>query len=243
MEGRACQVGAGGERSQAMADTASAGFPGFPPQAMPFLADLRDNNERDWFTAHRQIYDQAIRGPGEALLACLEPALASLTGGAVSGKIFRVHRDVRFSKDKRPYNAYLHIAFPARGGPREAVACGYFFGLEPAGVRLGAGGFDFAGPVLDAYRAAVADPEKGSALEKLLAKLSKAGLRVEGAELKRTPQPYAQDHPRAALLRRKGLHVWRDISDPEVIGGEALFEETLATFKTLAPLVKWLSDL
>jgi uncharacterized protein (TIGR02453 family) len=148
---------------------------------MTFLADLRDNNDRDWFNAHRQTYDQAIRGPAEALLACLEPALASLTGGPVSGKIFRVHRDVRFSKDKRPYNAYLHIAFPARGGPREAVACGYFFGLEPAGVRLGAGGFDFAGPVLDAYRAAVADPEKGSALEKLLAKLGKAGLRVEGA--------------------------------------------------------------
>jgi uncharacterized protein (TIGR02453 family) len=239
----ACQGRASGEPSPTMADPVSAGFPGFPPQAMPFLADLRDHNDRDWFNAHRQTYDQAVRGPGEALLACLEPALALLTGGPVSGKIFRIHRDVRFSKDKRPYDTHLHIAFPARRGGGDAVACGYFFALEPERVLLGAGGFDFAGPILDAYRAAAADPVKGAALEKILAKLTKAGLRTEGAELKRVPQPYAQDHPRAGLLRRKGLHVWRDVTDPAVISGETLFAETLATFETLAPLVKWLSAL
>jgi uncharacterized protein (TIGR02453 family) len=216
-------------------------FPGFPPEAMGFLADLRDNNDRDWFTAHRATYERAVKGPGEHLLAALEPALGELTGRHVSGKVFRIHRDVRFSKDKRPYNAHLHIAFPARAG--EATACGYFFGLEPDRVLVGAGGFDFAGPVLDAYRAGAADPKKGPALEALLARLEKAGLRVEGAELKRTPQPYAQDHPRAALLRRKGLNAWRDITDPKVICGEALFAETMATFTTLAPLVNWLASL
>ena len=141
-----------------MADDRLSGFPGFPTQAMGFLADLRENNDRAWFTAHRQTYDQAIRGPAESLLACLEPALAELTGRTVSGKIFRIHRDVRFSKDKRPYNTHLHIAFPAREGG--GVACGYFFALEPERVLLGAGGFYFAGPVLDAYRAAVADPRR-----------------------------------------------------------------------------------
>ncbi|HEX4711952.1 DUF2461 domain-containing protein [Phenylobacterium sp.] len=226
-----------------MADDLIPGFPGFPPQAMRFLGDLRDNNDRAWFTAHRETYDQAIRGPAEAFLACLEPALASLTGGPVSGKIFRIHRDVRFSKDKRPYNAHLHIAFPARSGAGDVTACGFYFGLEPERVLLGAGGFDFAGPVLDAYRAAAADPVKGAALESILARLAASGLRIEGAELKRVRQPYAQDHPRAALLRRKGLNGWRDLTDPAFITSEALFAETLATFETLTPLVKWLADL
>jgi uncharacterized protein (TIGR02453 family) len=226
-----------------MPDPASAGFPGFPPQAMQFLGDLRAHNDRDWFTAHRQTYDQAIRGPAETFLAQLELALAALTGGPVTGKIFRIHRDVRFAKDKRPYNTHLHIAFPARGGGGNAVACGYFFALEPDHVTVGAGGFDFAGPVLDAYLAAVADPAKGAALEKILAKLTRTGLRIEGAALKRVPQPYAQDHPRGDLLRRKGLHVWRDVTDPAVITGETLFPEVIATFETLAPLVKWLSAL
>ena len=216
-------------------------FPGFPPEAMGFLAGLRDNNDRDWFAAHRGAYDRAIKGAGEHLLAALEPALAELTGRPVSGKIFRIHRDVRFSKDKRPYNAHLHIAFPARNG--EMTACGFFFGLEPERVRVGAGGFDFAGPVLDAYRAAAADARTGPALEAILAKLEKAGLRIEGAELKRVPAPYAADHPRAALLRRKGLNAWRDITERKTIEGEALFGETLAAFTILAPLVNWLADL
>jgi uncharacterized protein (TIGR02453 family) len=226
--------------------TDPASFPGFPPEAMRFLANLRDNNDRDWFADHRKAYDQAIKGPGEHLLASLEPALAELTGRPVSGKIFRIHRDVRFSKDKRPYNAHLRIAFPARPvvkGGGEMTACGYFFALEPDRVLIGAGGFDFSGPVLDAYRAAAADPKKGPALEAVLAKLEKAGLRIEGAELKRVPQPYAQDHPRAALLRRKGLNAWRNVTDPAAITGEALFAEILASFKALAPLVNWLAAL
>jgi len=225
-----------------MPNAALPDFPGFPPEAMRFLGELRDHNDRDWFAAHRATYDQAIRGPGESLLAALEPALGGLTGRPVRGKIFRIHRDVRFSKDKRPYNAHLHIAFPARsdGG---AGACGFFFALEPERVLLGAGGFDFSGPVLDAYRAAAADPKRGAGLEAILAKLAQGGLRVEGAELKRVPQPYAQDHPRAALLRRKGLNAWRDIADPRIITGEGLFAETLATYRTLAPLVEWLAAL
>ncbi len=216
-----------------------ASFPGFPPEAMSFLAGLRDNNDRDWFTAHRATYDRAIKGAGEHLLAALEPALSQLIGRPVSGKIFRIHRDVRFSKDKRPYNAHLHIAFPARVG--EMTACGYFFALEPERVVVGAGGFDFSGPVLHAYRAAAADPKKGPALDAILAKLQKAGMRVEGAELKRVPQPYAQDHARAALLRRKGLNAWCDIGERTTIESEALFGETMAAFTTLAPLVNWLA--
>ena len=227
-----------------MADPHPDGFPGFPPEAQRFLADLRDHNDRDWFAAHRQTYEQAVRGPGEALLASLEPELAALTGRPVGGKIFRVHRDVRFSKDKRPYNAHLHIAFPAaHGRSSDVIACGYFFALEPEKAILGAGGFDFAGPVLDAYRAAVADPKKGAALQAILGKLTKAGFRIEGAEFKRVPAPYPADHPRADLIRRKGLHVWRDIDDPAVITGPGLFGAMKTTFATLAPLVKWLSAL
>ena len=229
-----------------MTDT---GFPGFPPAAQRFLADLAANNDRDWFNANKATYETAIKAPAQALLACLEPELAALAGGPVSGKIFRIHRDVRFAKDKRPYNTHLHIGFPAappkaaEGRSNDVVACGYFFGLETDKAVLGAGGFDFAGPVLDAYRAAAADPKKGAALRAILGKLAKAGLRIEGAELKRAPAPYPADHPRADLIRRKGLHVWRDIEDPAVIAGPMLFAEMKTTFTTLAPLVRWLSAL
>ncbi len=218
-------------------------FPGFPPEAQTFLANLRDHNERDWFNAHKSAYEDAIKGPAQTFLALLEPKLAALTGRPVSGKIFRIHRDVRFSKDKSPYNAHLHIAFPARSGASAVTACGFFFALEPERVLIGAGGFDFSGAVLDAYRAAAADPKKGAKLQAIFETLTKAGLRIDGAQLKRVPAPYPQDHPRSDLLRRKGLHVWRDIHDPKIVTDERLYNETCATFEVLTPLVRWLSDL
>jgi uncharacterized protein (TIGR02453 family) len=214
---------------------------------MRFLADLRDNNDRAWFAEHRAIYERAIKGPGEVLLACLEPELAALSGGPVSGKIFRIHRDVRFSKDKRPYNAHLHIAFGAGGAgrvaSREDMPRGYFFGLYPDRAVLGAGGFHFQGATLDAYRAAAADDAKGAKLEDILARTAKAGFRIEGEQLKRTPAPYAADHPRGELIRRKSLTAWRDLHDPAAAASPDVIGETLEVFAALDPLVKWLAAL
>lgn len=84
-------------------------FEGFPGEAQTFLGELRDNNTREWFTAQRARHERLIKAPAEAFVAALAPRLASLAGKPVTGKIFRVHCDVRFSHDKSPYNAHLHV--------------------------------------------------------------------------------------------------------------------------------------
>jgi uncharacterized protein (TIGR02453 family) len=129
----------------------TAPFPGFPPDAMDFLAALKANNDRTWFAANRATYERAIRGPTEAFVAVITPRLEALTATPVTAKVFRLHRDVRFSKDKSPYNAHLHIGFAA--GDRQSGS-GFYFGLEPDRLHLGAGAFEFGGRVLDSYRAA-----------------------------------------------------------------------------------------
>lgn len=214
----------------------SLDFAGFPPHAQTFLTDLRAHNDRDWFAAHRATYDAAVRAPAEAFVAGMEPWLSALAGRPMNGKIYRIHRDVRFSKDKTPYNAHLHIGFAPAAAPHGP---GFYFGLEPGRLVPGAGAFEFPGAGLDAYRAAVARPDSGAELESILARL--AGFRIEGAELKRAPAPYPADHPRAALLRRKGLSAWRDLADPEVLRGPALGQTCEATFARLAPLHDWLA--
>src|SRR5436190_12324339 len=135
-----------------------ATFPGFPG-AQGFLDGLAQHNGRAWFAAHKTDYERTFRGPAEAFVACVEPELSRIAGAPVTGRIFRIHRDVRFAKDKRPYNAHLHIAFGAgaSGAMREEMPRGYFFGLYPDRAVIGAGAFHFSGPSLDAYRAAVAD--------------------------------------------------------------------------------------
>lgn len=218
-------------------------FDGFSRRAMAFLGDLRANNNRDWFTANRPIYDETIGIPAERLLRIMAPRLAVLAGHPVRGKIFRIHRDIRFSKDKSPYNAHLHMAFTAEGRPgMKCEGSGFFLALEPDRLTLGAGVFEFAGAALDAYRKAVADRRSGEALAKILAGLTAAGFRLEGQQLKRVPVPFEPDHPRADLLRRKGLSAWCDLTDQTVISSPALFGACIASFEALAPFHRWLSN-
>ncbi len=214
-------------------------FAGFPTEAMPFLADLKANNTREWFTAHKAVYERAVKAAGEEFVAAIAPRLEALAGEPVRPKIFRIHRDVRFSKDKRPYNAHLHIGFHA-GEPKENGA-GFYVGLEPQRLVVGTGVWGLSGADLDRFRAAVAHDFSGGELEAMLANLRAAGFRVEGEALKRTPPPYPADHPRAELLRHKSLTAWRDIDDPAVICSPAVTGVCMDAFEAVAPRPRWIT--
>lgn len=173
-----------------------------------FLGRLGANNDRQWFEAHRADYETHVKRPGEAFAQALASQLDAATGEAHEYRIFRIHRDVRFSKDKRPYNAHLHISFSPEGGCKEGGPA-WMFGLDPGGLTLGAGIFAFSAPRLDNWRALVAAPE-GASVAELIDGLHAEKVRVGKPELKRVPAPYPADHPRADLLRRKGLTAWID---------------------------------
>jgi uncharacterized protein (DUF2461 family) len=99
---------------------------------------------------------------------------------------------------------------------------------------------DFGPAGVDRYRAVVADAATGAELDRLIAALAADGYRVDAPELKRTPAPYAADHPRAELLRRKSLSAWREATDPALVTSPAVVDETLQAFRRLAPLAAWL---
>jgi uncharacterized protein (TIGR02453 family) len=173
-----------------------------------FLARLRVNNDRQWFEAHRADYEAHVKLPGEAFARALASQLEAATGEPHEYRIFRVHRDVRFSKDKTPYNAHLHMSLSLDGGCKDGGPA-WMFGLDPDGLTLGAGIFAFSAPRLDRWRALVASPE-GASVAALINRLGAEEVRVSEPELKRVPAPYPADHPRAELLRRKGLTAWID---------------------------------
>lgn len=215
-----------------------APFLGFP-DTQAFLRDLRANNERDWFNANKKTYERVMKAPAEAFVAELRPRLEALVGVKLGGKIFRIHRDVRFSKDKSPYNTHLHIGFQqqrAGGEPRRRG--GFYFGIDPETMTLGVGAFDFGPADLDRYRKAVADDHEGSELATILAGLD---ARLHDADLKRVPAPYPQDHPRAELLKRKGLNAWRDL-DASLAATPDLAETVAAEFETLDAVNVWLTE-
>lgn len=215
-------------------------FGGFPPETLSFLSGLRANNNRDWFTANKAVYERAMKRPAEAFAPVLAERLTALAGQPMRGKIFRIYRDVRFSKDKSPYNAHLHIGFMPPGEGRHRA--GYYFGLDADGLALGGGTVELSGPDLDAFRSAMADDRTGGALARLVADLRAQGFRIDDGELKRVPAPYPADHPRGELLRHKSLSAWKDVKDPAAITGPSVVETCMAAFEAMAPLNRWIED-
>ncbi len=210
-------------------------FTAFPTDTVKFLRDIKKNNNREWYQANKARYDEGVKAPAEAFCEAVQFRMKAITDDSWTSKIFRIHRDVRFSKDKTPYNAHLHIYFKREGKPS-----GLFFGLRPDELVLGAGVFSFGKEQLSAYRNAVASP-KGAALDELVSTYLDEGLRLNDPPLKRVPKGFDADHPRAELLKRKGLAIWIDIDDPSVMSKPEGLETCFTQFDRLAPLSDWMN--
>jgi len=212
----------------------SADFSRFVPEARAFLTRLAANNDRDWFKAHQKEYDATIRIPAQHLLAALEPRVAEIAGAPVRTKFFRPQRDTRFSADKTPYKDHTHVLWHAPSG----TPVGYFLGVSPDYVRIGAGVMAFEGHALEVWRQ-FAEGAGGDGLSADLAGLEAGGFTLSEPELKRVPPPYPSDHPQAALLRRKSLTAFADAAADT---GD-LPETLLDVFRRLTVMTKPLAAL
>ena len=207
----------------------------FSPETLQFLTDLKANNDRDWFTANRARYEAHVLAPSRGVIAELSDRLGAALARPVEGRLYRLNRDLRFSKDKTPYNAHIHIGF-AEAGP--AI---WMVGVEPGSLALGFGAFAFTPEVLERWRQAVAGPA-GVALDDILAALAEQGLRLSEPELKRVPAPWPADHPRARLLRHKGFSAWEDRLPLDSVYGTGAAERIAAALTVFRPLRDWMVD-
>ncbi|WP_127110754.1 DUF2461 domain-containing protein [Pararhodobacter zhoushanensis] len=206
----------------------------FDAETLTFLTDLRANNSRDWFIAHRGRYDAHVAGPVRAFCDALSAELERRAGGPVTAKFYRLNRDLRFAKDKTPYNTHVHLSFTAPDVP-----FAWMVGLEPGQLTLGFGAFAFPPALLSRWRAAVDGPA-GSELAERLDAMRAKGLRISAPELKRTPAPFDADHPNAQLLRHKSLAVWNDSLGVDAAFGADAPQRLAGEMTAFEPLRAWL---
>lgn len=216
-----------------------ASFDSFSPEALSFLSDLKTNNTKEWFAANKATYEIHLKEPGKQFADAMSLALRDISACHHESKIFRIHRDVRFSKDKTPYNAHFHVAFM----PKDLVGQPpmWFFGLSPDKLSLGCGVFQYDKEALAAFRTAMAGP-KGAELIQLTTDVRAAGMRVGEPELKRVPPCFEKDHPHGEALRRKGFAAWIDVSDPTFASEANLVKRTAEHFKQFMPAFRLLSQ-
>jgi uncharacterized protein (TIGR02453 family) len=167
-------------------------FTGFPRESIEFFKQLAAHNNRDWFLAHKDIYERACRAPMEALVADLEPRFGK-------AKISRINRDVRFSRDRAPYKTYI-----------AAGVGGNYISLSADGLYVGAGLYRPDPGLLRRFRAAIDDDTTGRRIQAIVGSLRRNGYEVASHEkLSSAPRGYAPDHPRIELLRMKDIFAGR----------------------------------
>jgi uncharacterized protein (TIGR02453 family) len=220
-------------------------FGGFPPETIRFLEQLRANNRKDWFDAHRADYEKFWVTPAKAFVVAAGEVLAELAPGIhaeprVLGSILRINRDTRFSRDPCPYKDHLDFWFWE--GERRAAVSGFFVRLAPESMGIGAGSHGFDPERLTRFRRAVADRSGGAALAGIAGTLEAAGYELGGATLRRPPAGFAADGPGGRFLLHKALYVHHDEPADERVHGDELLAVCGRHWRALAPLHRWLTD-
>jgi uncharacterized protein (TIGR02453 family) len=207
----------------------SPAFAGFPDEALDFYDGLEADNSRAYWTDHAEAYERAVRGPMLALIAAVEPEFGPV-------KFFRPQRDLRFSADKTPYKT--HAGAVTRG----EAAHSHYVQISAAGLLVAGGCYRMSKDQLDRYRAAVAGDRAGRALAEVVDGLLAEGFTLHGEELKRAPRGFDPGHPRAELLRRKGLAAFLDHGTPDWLGTPRALDAVVTTWRRTAPLARWLAE-
>jgi uncharacterized protein (TIGR02453 family) len=222
-------------------------FKGFPESGLQFLADLSQNNNREWFNENKPIYLEYIVEPSKKFietvgeqLQFIAPHIQYDTRTNGQGSLMRIYRDIRFSPDKTPYKTYVGIRF-WEGSGKAKDNPGYSLWFDHTGAALHVGMHGFSKALLETYRNAVADGDRGPGLEKAISEVKKAGEYEVGSEhYKRVPRGYDKDHPRADLLRYNSLYVSSPRIQPDVLASPLLTEIVLSHFEKMAPVQRWL---
>jgi len=221
-------------------------FEGFADANGKFFKALAKKNEREWFQAHKDEFEEGWNAPMKLLLADVRASIdrAYAHCDLDEPKVFRIFRDVRFSKDKSPYKTHIGGYIPLKRSGRTAtdLPMALYFHVGATETFGAAGHYMMQPDSLERFRAAVADEKRGKELEKILTALARKGFKADAHEtFKRVPKGYDADHPRAELLKRKGLTASFPALPKGILATPELVRWLATASKATAPLVEWLA--
>ena len=208
-----------------------------------FLADLAQNNDREWFGAHKKQYqaakeefltfvDEVIAG-----ISAFDPSIVQLTA---KDCIFRINRDVRFSTDKSPYQTYFGAHILGGGRKNEHGRSGYYIRLQPGDCMLAGGAYLPPAPWIKAIRDEIA--YNAAEFKEILAHpdFKRYFGEMEGERLKTAPKGFARDHPEIDLLQFKSFLAVHRVKDEQAMKPD-FSNHTVSVFQALYPFGQFLN--
>ncbi len=219
-------------------------FAGFPKEGLAFLRSLKRNNNREWFNAHKDRFEETVKLPMQSLIVSLRPHFERFAPDMEvhpKRSLFRIYRDTRFSKDKTPYKTHAAAHFILRGTSKGLVGCGYYVHIEPGECFVGAGIYMPDGQQLKKIRKGISRRGKeflGILRSKTFARRFGS---IQGERLVRMPKGFSEDDPMAEWLKLKQFFVGASLS-PQGAHTPRFLRTTTSHFETAAPFVQFLNS-
>ena len=215
----------------------------FSKATFKFFTDLRKNNQREWFQTHKPRYIKYVRDPFLQFIADVDHDLPSISkhyfgdSRANGGSLFRIYRDVRFSKDKTPYKTWAGVRFKHQDSATQAAPTLYLH-IQPGNHFMGAGIWHPATPVVNQIRDFIHNnPNAWNQLKQ--DKPFQDQYQLSGKSLKRMPRGYDAEHPLAEDLKRKDFVISTPLTDEQVLS-EDFKKLFIRNSKIAAPFLDYL---
>lgn len=216
----------------------------FSRELFGFFRDLKRNNNRAWFLANKERYERCVRRPALNFIRDFAPRLRAVSphlvasARPVGGSLFKIQRDVRFSKDKTPYKTWASCRF-YHVRARDAHTPGFYLHLEEGDVHAAAGVWRPPTAALDRIRRAVVARSAAWRSAVRRPALSARGVKQWGERLKRAPSGYRPDHPLIEDLKWKDFILYVDLSDDDPVSPK-LMDRFVEACRLLAPFNRFL---
>ncbi|MFT5725180.1 MAG: hypothetical protein ACI9JN_002304 [Bacteroidia bacterium] len=203
---------------------------------LTFLKDISKNNNKDWFDTNKPRYIDAKTNM-EGFMEDVQNRL-NATDVIDRVKVYRIYRDVRFSKDKTPYKSYLHGYLKRAGASRRG---GYWVGIEPGKTQIGGG---FYGPEKDDLTRIRKEIEAdGTTFSNIIneANFKKHFVELRGEGLKTAPKGFDKEHPHIDILRKKQFFAMKPFTDAEVESPDFI-NNVVETLEAIRPFFDYMSE-
>lgn len=218
-------------------------MPYFTSETFAFLRDLAANNDREWFKARKERYDEAVRGPAIQFILDFGHRLRSISPHfradprSNGGSLFRIYRDTRFSRDKSPFKTHTGIQFRHDAG-KDAHAPGFYLHLEPGGCFIGLGSWRPGSGALRKIREGLVEDPRGwqRAVED---EEFRSHFELSGDSLVRPPRGFDPEHPLLEDLKRKDFIAMSPLSD-DAVTGPGFMEEFTSLCRAGIPFMSFL---
>ena len=170
-------------------------FKGFSREAIEFLEQVKQNNNKQWFDAHYDFYHREILETSRDFVEAMGEQLQQIAPAInvvpkVNGSIYRFARDARFSKDKTPYKTHLSYLF-WQGTLKRTRCPGFYLAIRPEFIQIGVGINRFTPEYLQAWRQQCAHLDKAEKIRSIIDTLAQSGVSFHGEQLKRIPKEFA----------------------------------------------------